>query len=219
MPAWADRELDRRIAVLALPALGAIAAEPAYSLADTAIVGHLGRDPLGALAIATTALNMTAWLAIFLSTATTSAVAGLAAGREGGRASRSAGAAYLVAAGGGALVAVVVIVTAPWLAGLLGARGPVLSGSAGYLRASAAGLPFLYVSYAGNGHLVGLADARTPLRIAVSANVLNVALEFFLVYSVHLGLLGSAWGTVTAQAGAAAPSLAPARRARVRPAR
>ena len=66
MPAWADRELDRRIAVLALPALGAIAAEPAYSLADTAIVGHLGRTQLGSLAIATTALTMAAWLAIFL---------------------------------------------------------------------------------------------------------------------------------------------------------
>ena len=42
-----ERDLDRRIAALALPALGAIAAEPAYSLADTAIVGHLGRAPLG----------------------------------------------------------------------------------------------------------------------------------------------------------------------------
>ena len=41
-----DRELDRRIAPLALPALGSIAAEPAYRLADTAIVGHLGRVPL-----------------------------------------------------------------------------------------------------------------------------------------------------------------------------
>ena len=80
----------------------------------------------------------------------------------------------------------------------------MLSGSVGYLRASAAGMPFLYVSYAGNGHLVGLADTRTPLRIAVSANVLNVALEVFLVYGLHLGLLGSAWGTVIAQAAAAA---------------
>jgi putative MATE family efflux protein len=218
-PAGTDRELDRRIAVLALPALGAIAAEPAYSLADTAIVGHLGRTPLGALAIATTALNLTAWLAIFLSTATTSAVAGLSASREGGRASRSVGAAYLMGVAGGTLVALVVIATAPWLAELLGARGAVLSGSVGYLRASAAGLPFLYLSYAGNGHLVGLANARTPLRIAVSANVLNVALELFLVYGVHLGLLGSAWGTVVAQAAAAGLYLAASRRASVRPAR
>ena len=199
-----DRDLDRRIAALALPALGSIAAEPAYSLADTAIVGHLGRVPLDSLAIATTALTMTAWLAIFLTTATTSAVAGLAAGRATDRAARSAGAAYLVAALGGTAVAVAMIVAAPWVAVLLGAHGLVFSGSVGYLRASTAGLPFLYLSFAGSGHLIGLADTRTPLVIAVTANVLNVALEIFLVYGVHLGLLGSAWGTVTAQVAAAA---------------
>jgi len=215
-----DRELDRRIAALALPALGSIAAEPAYSLADTAIVGHLGRVPLDSLAIAATALTMTAWLAIFLTTATTSAVAGLAAGRATGRAARAAGAAYLVAAAGGAAVAVAVIVAAPWVAALLGAHGAVLAGSVGYLRASAAGLPFLYVSYAGNGHLIGLANTRTPLLIAVTANALNVVLEVVLVYGVHLGLLGSAWGTVTAQVAAAALYAAASwRRARVRPRR
>jgi putative MATE family efflux protein len=214
-----DLELDRRIASLAVPALGSIAAEPAYALADTAIVGHLGRVPLGALAIATTALTMTAWVAIFLTTATTSAVAGLAAGRAPDRAGRSAGAAYLVAAAGGTLVALLVLAAAPWIATLLGAHGAVRAGAVGYLRASAPGIPFLYLSYAGNGHLVGLADARTPLRIAVSANVLNVALEVLLVYGVHLGLLGSAWGTVTAQAAAAVLYLAASRRARVGPAR
>lgn len=98
-------ELDRRIAALTLPALGSIAAEPAYSLADTAIVGHLGRAPLDSLAIASTALNMTTWVAIFLTTATTSAVAGLAAGHATGRAGRIAGAAYLVAAVAGMVVA------------------------------------------------------------------------------------------------------------------
>ncbi len=215
-----DRDLDRRIAALALPALGSIAAEPAYSLADTAIVGHLGRVPLDSLAIAATALTMTAWVAIFLTTATTSAVAGLAASRATDRAARSAGAAYLVAAAGGTAVAVAMVVAAPWVAVLLGAHGPVLAGSVGYLRASAAGLPFLYLSYAGNGHLIGLADTRTPLRIAVTANVLNVALELLLVYGVHLGLLGSAWGTVTAQVAAAALYAAASwRRARVRPRR
>jgi putative MATE family efflux protein len=215
-----DRDLDRRIAALALPALGSIAAEPAYSLADTAIVGHLGRVPLDSLAIATTALTMTAWVAIFLTTATTSAVAGLAAGRATDRAARSAGAAYLVAALGGTAVAVAMIVAAPWVAALLGAHGLVFSGSVGYLRASAAGLPFLYLSFAGSGHLIGLADTRTPLVIAVTANVLNVALEIFLVYGVHLGLLGSAWGTITAQVAAAALYAAASWwRARVRPRR
>jgi putative MATE family efflux protein len=163
---------------------------------------------------------MTAWVAIFLTTATTSAVAGLAAGRATDRAARAAGAAYLVAAVGGTVIAMAVIASAPWVAVLLGAHRFVLSGSVGYLRASAAGLPFLYLSYAGNGHLIGLADTRTPLRIAVAANVLNVMLEVVLVYGLHLGLLGSAWGTVAAQVAAAGMYTAASwRRARVRPRR
>jgi putative MATE family efflux protein len=214
-----DRALDRRIAALALPALGSIAAEPAYNLADTAIVGHLGRVQLDSLAIATTALTMTGWVALFLTTATTSAVAGLAASRPGygqasgqARAGRTAGAAYLVAAAGGVVVAILMAAVAAWIAVLLGAHGAVYSGAVGYLRAAAVGLPFLYISYAGNGHLIGLANTRTPLRVAVIANVLNVALELVLVYGLHWGLFGSAWGTVIAQVVAAALYAAASRR-------
>jgi putative MATE family efflux protein len=195
---------NRRIAALAVPALGSIAAEPLYNIADTAIVGHLGRVPLDSLAIAGSALTMVAWVAIFLATATTSAVARLAAAGSDGAAGRAVGAAYRVAVGWGVVTTIVVVIAAPWAATLLGARGDVLSGATGYLRASAVGLPFLYLSYAGNGHLIGLADSRTPLKIAVGANLVNIALEVTLVFGLHSGLLGSAWGTVAAQVLAAA---------------
>ena len=152
--------------------------------------------------------------------ATTSAVASLAAARATDRAAQFAGSAYLVAAAGGVVVGLVVLATATPVATALGGHGPVLSGAVGYLRVSAAGLPFLYVSFAGNGHLIGLADTRTPLRIAVIANVANVLLELGLVYGLHLGLLGSAWGTVIAQILAAGLyTEASWRRARIRPAR
>ncbi len=195
--------LDRRIVALAVPAMGAIAAEPLYTLADTAIVGHLGRVPLDALAIAATALSMAAWLAVFLTTATTSAVARLAVRGDTAGAGRVAGAAYLAGAAGGAVVAVLLAAAAPLIGWLLGARGVVLADATSYLRISAAGLPFLYFSYAGNGHLTGLADTRTPLWIAVSANVANVVLEIGLVFGAGWGLDGSAWGTVLAQAASA----------------
>ncbi len=222
--------LDRRIARLAIPALGSIAAEPLYSLADTAIVGHLGRDPLGALAVATSALAIVAWLAIFLSTATTTEVARTAAKGDAGlpsreddprrlAAGRAVGAAYLVAAGWGAVAALLVVVAAPTAAALLGGRGAIGPAATGYLRISALGLPFLYLSYAGNGHLTGLEDTRTPLRIAVAANVLNITLEAALVFGLHAGLAGSAWGTVAAQAAAAAAYARASWRARVRPVR
>jgi putative MATE family efflux protein len=213
------RDLDRRIARLAVPALGAILAEPLYNLADTAIVGHLGRAPLDALAIATSALSVVAWLAIFLSTATTTAVSRSAARGEHGAAGRAVGAAYSVAAGWGAVTSIVVILIAPVLVDLLGGHSGIGSAATAYIRISALGLPFLYLSYAGNGHLIGLENTKTPLLIAVGANVANVALEIALVFGLHAGLAGSAWGTVTAQALAAAAYGYASRRSPYPPAR
>jgi putative MATE family efflux protein len=203
---------------LAVPALGSIAAEPLYTIADTAIVGHLGRQQLDALAISASVLAIVAWLAIFLSTATTTEVSSRAARGENEAGGRAVGAAYTVAAGWGVLTAAILVIAAPLAARLLGAHGAVAAGATSYLRISALGLPFLYASYAGNGHRTGLQDTRTPLAIAVAANTLNVILEVVLVFGVHKGLAGSAWGTVIAQvAAAAAYATASWRTARLRP--
>jgi putative MATE family efflux protein len=214
-----QRDLDRRIARLAVPALGAILAEPLYNLADTAIVGHLGRSPLDALAIATSALSIVAWLAIFLSTATTTEVARNAARGDHGAAGRAVGAAYSVAAGWGVATCAVVVLIAPLLVSLLGGHAGAGSAAVAYVRISALGMPFLYLSYAGNGHSIGLEDTRTPLAIAVAANVVNVVLEVTFVFGLHLGLPGSAWGTVAAQVIAALAYAAASRRSSVPPLR
>ena len=215
-------DLDRRIARLAIPALGSIAAEPLYNLADTAIVGHLGRSPLDALAIAASVLSVVAWLAIFLSTATTTEVARNTAQGAHRVAAQAVGAAYAVAAVWGVVTAGVLVVLAPyavWLLGGRGGTGGIGPAAVEYVRISSIGLPFLYLSFAGNGHLTGQQDTRTPLVIAVGANVVNVGLEALLVFGLHAGLAGSAWGTVVAQVVAAAAYALASRRSALRPAR
>ena len=74
---------DREILLLALPALGALAAEPLYVLVDTAIVGHLGTNQLASLAIAATVLSTAFTIFNFLTYGTTAQVARLhGAGRD-----------------------------------------------------------------------------------------------------------------------------------------
>ena len=63
--------LDRRILALALPALGTLADEPLYVLADTAIVGHLGTTPLAGLALAASVLLLVTAGCNFLAYGTT----------------------------------------------------------------------------------------------------------------------------------------------------
>jgi len=61
---------------------------------------------------------------------------------------------------------------------------------------------------AATGVLRGLQDTRTPLVVAVVGNVVNLVLNVLLVYGVgplpHLGIAGSALGSVLAQVGSAA---------------
>jgi Na+-driven multidrug efflux pump len=58
--------LDREIARLAIPAFGALIAEPLYILTDTAIVGHLGTPQLAGLAVASSVLLTLYAVFIFL---------------------------------------------------------------------------------------------------------------------------------------------------------
>jgi putative MATE family efflux protein len=205
-------DLDRRIVALALPALAALVVEPLYTITDTAIVGHLGRAPLGGLALATTVLNLVGWTSAFLEMATTSQVAFRRGRNDAAGADSAATAAYGVAAALGVGVALVVAFAGPPIAHLLGGDGAIQHNATTYLRISALGMPFLLLTLAGTGHLQGHEDTRTPLRIILAANIVNVVLEIVLVYGLDTGVAGSAWGTVVAQMVAAVAFVAAGRR-------
>ena len=63
---------------------------------------------------------------------------------------------------------------------------------------------------AATGVLRGLQDTRTPLVVAVAGNLVNVALNYGLVYGLGLGIAGSAVGTDVV--GGSSSSAEPARK-------
>ncbi len=194
-------EHDREILLIALPSLGALAAEPLYLLADTAIVGHLGTTQLAALALAATVLSSLVGLCNFLAYGTTAQVARLHGAGERERAGDlGAQAIWLALLVGLALVTLTVTLAGPVIQ-LLGGDGEVARLATRYLRIAALGLPFALLALAGQGWLRGVGDLRTPLVIIVVANLVNIALEVLFVYGLGMGLDGSALGTVIAQLG------------------
>jgi putative MATE family efflux protein len=198
---------DREILRLAVPALGALAAEPLYVLVDTAIVGHIGTPQLASLAIAATVLSTAFTIFNFLTYGTTAQVARLhGAGQEEEAARVGAQAQWLSLIIGAVLLVLVVALAHP-LAVLMGADGEVLDGAVLYLRIAALGAPAFMLASAGQGYLRGMGDLGTPLKILTAAHVVNVVLELLFVYGFDWGLAGSAWGTVIAQAGMGAAFL------------
>jgi putative MATE family efflux protein len=197
---WKVGPHDREILTLALPALGALAAEPLYLLADTAIVGHLGTTQLAALALASTLLDALATFCNFLTYGVTAHVARLHGAREDDRAGELAAQALWVALAVGLAGAAIAAGLAPVLIRLLGGHGSVAVLAVHFLRIGSIGLPFALIALAGQGYQRGTGDLRSPLIVVVLANLLNVVLELWFVYGMRLGLAGSAWGTVIAQA-------------------
>jgi putative MATE family efflux protein len=194
-------EFDREIVRLAVPALGALAAEPLPALADTAIIGHLGTTELAALALAAALLTAMFSLCIFLTYGTTAQVARLHGAGEAERAGALAVQALWLGLGIGLVLGATVAALAPQLIGLLGGEGRTGELAARYLRIGALGVPMFMLILAGQGFLRGIADLKTPLIVLALGNVANVVLNVTLVYGFDLGLDGSAIGTVIAQAG------------------
>lgn len=196
-------DLDRRIVAMAVPALGSLAVEPAYVLVDTAIVGRLGTEQLAGLALAATVLLTALAGCNFLAYGTTQRSAThRGAGRPDLAAATGVQALWMVAFLGLPLAAVVAAAARP-LTAALGGQGDALEAAVTYLRISALGLPAVLVALAGQGVLRGAADLRTPFRILLVSNLANVVIELVLVFGLDLGIAGSAWSTVVAQAGAA----------------
>src|SRR5580765_3520396 len=192
---------DREILRLALPALGALAAEPLYVLADTAIVGHLGRPQIAALGLAGTVLAGVFTIFNFLTYGTTAVVARAAGAGQQERAARLAAQALWVSLGIGVVLVVVCEALAAPLLHALGGHGRSGAYALTYFRIGALGLPAALVALAGQGYLRGVSNLRRPLEIVVAANLANIVLEVLFVYGFHWGIAGSAAGTAIAQAG------------------
>ncbi|MDW8804531.1 MATE family efflux transporter [Streptomyces scabiei] len=197
------RRHDREIITLAVPAFGALVAEPLFLMVDTAVVGHLGTAQLAGLGVASALLVTAVSVFVFLAYATTAAVARRVGAGDLRAAIRQGIDGIWLSLLLGIAVVTVVMPTAPTLVALFGSSETAAPYATTYLRISALGIPAMLVVLAATGVLRGLQDTKTPLYVAVAGFVANGALNAFLVYGADLGIAGSAWGTVIAQLGMA----------------
>lgn len=195
----AGPSLNRQILALAVPAFGALIAEPLFLLADSAIIGHLGTAQLAGVGVASTLVQTVVGLMVFLAYSTTPAVArhlgggrlaeALAVGRDG----------LWTAAGLGVVLAGVGAVVMRPLLSTMGAHGEVLDQATSYALWSLPGLVAMLLVLASVGVLRGLQDTTTPLVVAAAGAGLNLVLNLALVYGAHLGVAGAAIGTSLSQ--------------------
>ena len=193
----------RRIAGLALPALGVLAAEPIYLLFDLAVVGRLGALSLAGLAIGGLILSTLSSQMTFLSYGTTARSARFfGAGNREAAVGEGVQATWL-AVGLGALVVVVFQIAAVPVVSALAAGGDIAGAALPWVRIAIVGVPAILISAAGNGWMRGVQDTARPLRYVVFGFAVSAVLCPLLVYGwlgmPRLELVGSAIANLVGQ--------------------
>uniref|UniRef100_A0A7S3UFM4 Protein DETOXIFICATION n=1 Tax=Picocystis salinarum TaxID=88271 RepID=A0A7S3UFM4_9CHLO len=191
---------DATILAIAWPAALSLAADPLLAAVDTAYVGRIGVDALGALGAdaAVVAFAFTAFS--FLGTATTPEVAQACARDDGAAATRAMRRATITSVACGTALAVAMGCGAGAAADAMGVDGSDMRTLAvGYLQARAMGAPAALFNCAAQGAFRGMQDTKTPLAVALASNGLNAVLDPWLIFTLGRGVEGAGEATAIAE--------------------
>ncbi len=192
---------------LAIPALLAGIAEPLLSITDTAFVGniaHHATEALAAVGIAGSFLSALIWILAQSRSAISAIIARYYGAKNLQHISNMP--AQIIAINVG-LSLVLYLVTVFFIEGifkLYNASGLVLEYAVSYYKIRAVGLPFTLFVFSVFGIFRGLQNTFWPMIISLTGLLLNVALDYILIYGIPhvitpLHVNGAAYASFIAQ--------------------
>lgn len=186
--------MGREILMLALPALGVLAANPLYLLLDTAVVGRLGTAQLAALAAGAAIQSTVTTQLTFLSYGTTARSSRFFGAGQRDKAVAEGVQATWVALGVGTLLALIVGLFAQPLAQALANDYETSVRAAQWMRVSVFAVPLTLAIMAGNGWMRGVQNTKMPFYLTLCGLIPGAILLPILVG--RYGLVGSAIANV-----------------------
>ena len=194
---------DRAILDLAIPSVIASLSVPVIGIVDTVLVGHLDEVyMLGAVSVGAVVFDVIFWGLGFFRMGTTALVA-QAYGAKDFAGCRSI---LLMSAAMAGLLGILLLLLRDLIGdlgfGLAGPTDEVTHWGRLYLNIRILGAPFVLITFVMTGFLRGCGDVISPLIITVVVNLVNVGLDFVLIYG-HLGapamgVVGAAWASAVA---------------------
>jgi MATE family multidrug resistance protein len=111
--------------------------------------------------------------------------------------------AFYVALVATAIMMALVLPNIDTIVGAIGAKPRVTFFATPYMQIRLCGAPFTFTNFCVVGFLRGIGDTKTPMKVTLFANALNVFFTWLLVFGVWglpaLGVEGAALGTVISQ--------------------
>ncbi len=192
--------MNRNVLRLAIPNIISNLSVPLLGAVDTALVGHLEEVYyLGAIAVGSMIFNFIFWGFGFLRMGTTGITAQAYGEEDKTESVMTLGRAMGVAMICGLLILMLQAVIADLSFWLVEATPEVERYTRIYFDIRIYTAPATLGLYAINGWFLGMQNARYPMIVTVFLNLLNIVLDVWFVYGLHMNVAGVALGTLIAR--------------------
>ncbi len=197
----------KEINKLAIPAIIAGIAEPLLSITDTAIVGNIKINPTEALAavgIAGSFISAIVWILAQTRSAISAVIAQYLGANRINDILKLPAQIILINLLLSVFIYVLTIFFVDGIFKLYNATGLILQQSVSYYKIRALGLPLTLITFSIFGIFRGLQNTFWPMVISIIGALLNIILDFVLVFGIEgyipaLAVEGAAWASVIAQ--------------------
>ena len=193
---------------LAIPAIIAGVAEPLLSITDTAIVGNIKVNPTEALAavgIAGSFISALVWILAQTRSAISATVAKYLGAKKLDEIATLPAQIIAINIFLSIIIYSVTLFFANEIFQLYNAEGLILNYSVEYFKIRAIGFPLTLFVFSAFGLFRGLQNTFWPMVISIVGAILNIGLDFALVYGIEgfidpMNVKGAAWASVISQA-------------------
>lgn len=193
---------------LAIPAIISGIAEPLLSITDTAIVGNIQENPTEALAavgIAGSFISALVWILAQTRSAISATVAKYLGAKKLEEIASLPAQIIAINLVLSTIIYLVTLFFVNQIFQLYNAEGLILNYAVDYYKIRAIGFPLTLFVFSVFGVFRGLQNTLWPMIISIVGAVLNIVLDFVLVYGIEglvepMNVKGAAWASVIAQA-------------------
>ncbi|WP_312512291.1 MATE family efflux transporter [Stutzerimonas nitrititolerans] len=200
LAAWRHAPTHRRVWALAAPMILSNLSVPLVALVDSAVIGHLPHaHQLASVAVGGSLYTLLIWVMGFLRMGTTGFAAQATGRQDGGELRQILLQGLLLALGFALLLSVVALPLKGVALQLMQPSAELDDLTREYFHTRLFGLPAALASYALIGWFLGAQNARAPLAMLLTTNLLNVALDLWFVLGLEWGVAGAARASAIAE--------------------
>lgn len=190
------RENLRALLTLAFPIVIEEILSTLLQYVDTAMVGRLGAEATASVSLTGTVNWLIYSLFASFGIAVVAIISTALGARDYLKIEKASSAAFSISLLAGTAVGAAAVILSPFIPVWMNASDEIRAPASLYFAIISAAIPARAFIIIGSSAMRAVKDSRTPMIINLSANLLNIVLNYLLIYTFELGVKGAAIATL-----------------------